>query len=69
VGVIVTRKTGNAVLRNTLRRRVRAICRSLLDAGTLSGDLVIRFRDETPSPSFAELDREIRSAVDRWLGP
>lgn len=63
VGVIVTTKCGNAVVRNLLRRRTHAICRNLVDAGNLTGDTIVRFRCEGQQPSFAELERDILEAL------
>jgi ribonuclease P protein component len=65
VGVVVTTKCGNAVVRNRLRRRTRAICRELIDSGDLTGDVVIRFRCEGNSPSFDELRHELVEAIVR----
>ena len=69
VGVIVTAKCGNAVVRNTLRRRTRAITRTLIDDGSLAGDVIIRFRCEGSVPSFIELQLEINSAIISWSRP
>ncbi|CAB4621137.1 unannotated protein [freshwater metagenome] len=69
VGVIVTAKCGNAVVRNTLRRRTRAITRTLIDGGSLTGDVIFRFRCEGSVPSFIELKSEIDDAVSAWSRP
>ena len=69
VGVIVTAKCGNAVVRNTLRRRTRAITRTLIDCGVLTGDVIIRFRCEGSVPSFVELKAEIDVAAGAWGRP
>ena len=66
VGVIVTAKCGNAVVRNTLRRRTRAITRTLIDEGSLAGDIIIRFRCEGSVPSFIELKSEIHDVIRSW---
>jgi ribonuclease P protein component len=66
VGIIVTAKSGNAVVRNSLRRRARAIARSLINAGTLSGDIVFRFRAEGAVPGFADIDDDIRGCAKEW---
>ncbi|MFM6968441.1 MAG: ribonuclease P protein component [Microbacteriaceae bacterium] len=66
VGIIVSAKCGNAVVRNSLRRRTRAIARELIDSGRLAGDIVFRFRCEGSTPSFHELAKEISDCADRW---
>jgi ribonuclease P protein component len=69
VGVIVTAKCGNAVLRNTLRRRTRAIARKLIDEGILTGDVIIRFRCEGSVPDFIELKSEVHDVAEMWSQP
>lgn len=66
VGIIVTSKCGNAVVRNSVRRRTRAIASSLIKEGRLAGDIVFRFRCEGAPPGFAELEREIHQCAERW---
>jgi ribonuclease P protein component len=66
VGVIVTARCGNAVIRNTFRRRTRAITRKLIDDGLLTGDVIIRFRCEGAAPTFIELKAEIDDATKAW---
>lgn len=66
VGIIVSAKCGNAVTRNTLRRRTRALARQLISDGELHGDIVFRFRCEGAIPDFTTLEREIRECVSRW---
>ncbi len=66
VGIIVTVKTGNAVVRNTVRRRIRSIARKLIDAGRLDGDVVFRLRGEGMVPSFSELESELGQCAAQW---
>jgi ribonuclease P protein component len=66
VGIIVTSKCGNAVVRNSLRRRTRAIARQLIDNGNLNGDIVFRFRCEGSTPSFEDLRTELAECAERW---
>ena len=68
VGIIITSKCGNAVVRNSLRRRTRAIARELIDNGKLGGDVVIRFRCEGQTPSFEQLRGELTECAERWGG-
>ena len=66
VGIIVTSKCGNAVVRNTLRRRTRAISRLLIDEGVLTGDVVFRFKCDGSVPDFTALESELRQCLTRW---
>ena len=66
IGIIVTAKSGNAVVRNTIRRRTRAITNSFIANGELSGDVVFRFRGETEQLDFAAIETGIQQCVDGW---
>ena len=66
IGIVATNKCGNAITRNTLRRRTRAICRELVDSGALTGDVIVRFRCEGKTPDFHTLKAEIDCCVQRW---
>ena len=58
VGVIVTRKVGNAVTRNRLRRRIHAICAKHLSAIEGTRYLVTVLRWRAPEATFAELEHD-----------
>ncbi|WP_121432825.1 ribonuclease P protein component [Actinomadura pelletieri] len=69
VGFIVARTVGNAVVRNTTRRRLRHLMRSHLDRLPAGSLLVVR---ATPSAGTArpdELAADLESALDRLLRP
>jgi ribonuclease P protein component len=62
MGVIVTRKVGNAVVRNRVRRRIKAIGWQL--ATELTGiDVVVRALPASASASWVTLEAEVRSSV------
>ncbi len=64
VGFTVTKKVGNAVVRNRVRRRLREVARLLLPAMGLRGaDLVLIGRDATRSRDFARLGDDLRRAL------
>ena len=58
LGVIVTRKVGNAVTRNCLRRRIHAIVASHLHEIAGSRYLVTILRWRAPEASYAQLERD-----------
>lgn len=71
MGIIASRKLGNAVTRNRAKRRVRALFRSLepdaVHARGHSGiDLVIIPRRELLHTPFATLERELMGALARF---
>lgn len=66
VGIVVTAKTGNAVVRNALRRKTRAIAHALIRDGGLSGDVVFRFRNTSTVPSFAAIQSDVSRCATGW---
>ena len=64
MGVIVARSVGKAVVRNRVRRRVKAVGWEL--AQDLRGlDVVVRALPASSDAGFADLDREVRRLVGR----
>lgn len=62
-GFIVSKAVGNAVTRNTIRRRLKSICRSLLDAAGPDTDMVIRALPAAKDASWAQLHAEVAGVV------
>jgi ribonuclease P protein component len=66
LGFTVTRKVGNAVVRNRTRRRLKEAARLLLRDCTVRGaDLVLIGRDSTRKRDFRMLQQDIRRALER----
>lgn len=66
LGFTVTRKVGNAVMRNRARRRLREAARLLLRERPVCGlDLVLIGRDGTARRRFDLLIEDLRRALDR----
>ncbi len=64
LGFTVTKKVGNAVVRNRTRRRLKEAARLLLAAQPLTGvDLVLIGRDATRGRNFLDLQDDIRRAL------
>ena len=59
-GIILTRKVGNAVVRNRIRRRVRAILGELGERVSDSGYLVMIARKQASLASFEELRNDLK---------
>jgi ribonuclease P protein component len=66
LGFTVTKKIGNAVVRNRTRRRLREAARLVLGERPLAGlDLVLIGREATRGRKFAELIGDLRRALDK----
>ncbi len=66
LGFTVTKKVGNAVVRNRTRRRLKEAMRLLLKEQPIRGvDLVLIGRDSTRKRDFRALQADIRRAMDR----
>src|SRR5271165_3997900 len=62
----VTRKVGNAVVRNHTRRRLKEAVRLVLNERPVAGvDLVLIGRDSTRKRDFMALQSDIRRALDK----
>jgi ribonuclease P protein component len=64
-GFIVSRQVGGAVVRNTVRRRLKALCAEALPAVAGSNDIVIRALPSAASVPFAELRDEVVQCLAR----
>ena len=67
LGLSVSRKVGNAVTRNTVRRRLREVFYSMLSEIPGSWDLVVSARPAAAEASLRELNEEFGLAL-RKLG-
>jgi ribonuclease P protein component len=66
LGFTVTKKVGNAVVRNRTRRRLKEAARLLLAQRPVIGaDLVLIGRDSTRTRNFIALQADIRRALER----
>ncbi|MGQ3673631.1 ribonuclease P protein component [Xanthobacter sp. TB0136] len=70
VGFTVTKKIGNAVVRNRIRRRLREAVEHVLPKGTHPGhDYVLVARHQALSASFDDLVRDIARALRKLHDP
>ena len=66
LGFTVTKKIGNAVIRNRTRRRLKETARLVLTGEPVSGvDLVLIGREATRGRDFADVRRDLRRALAR----
>ncbi|MFP3961765.1 ribonuclease P protein component [Actinomadura fulvescens] len=69
VGFIVARNVGNAVVRNSVRRRLRHLVRVHLDRLPRGSLLVVRANPAAGTARHDELAADLESALDRLLRP
>lgn len=62
-GFVVTKKVGNAVRRNLVRRRLKAVARELVDSGLTGVDVVARALPASADVDWATLRRELSATV------
>lgn len=65
LGLSVSRKVGNAVTRNTVRRRLKEVFASAISEVPGSLDLVVSARPSAAGASFEELSDEFGRALRR----
>ena len=66
-GFIVAKTVGNAVERNLVRRRMRAVCRSIVDSGGSGCDIVIRAFPRSAHVDWDSLSSELHAVLDPAL--
>ncbi|MFD5598613.1 ribonuclease P protein component [Leucobacter sp. NPDC058333] len=64
-GFIISKAVGNAVTRNRVRRRMKAIVEQRLHAGIAGVDVVFRALPAVADASYSDLKRELTRALDR----
>lgn len=68
-GFIVSKAVGNAVTRNTVRRRLKAICLESTPQVRRGADIVIRALPASATASFDELRRDVVRSIERKAAP
>ena len=64
-GFIVSKQVGGAVVRNTVRRRLKAVCAEALPQVRAGADVIIRALPTAASADFAELRADVVRCLDR----
>ena len=64
-GFIVSRQVGSAVVRNTVRRRLKAVCAHSLASVQPGNDVVIRALPSAADASFSDLQAEVTRCLAR----
>ncbi len=64
-GFIVSKQVGNAVVRNTVRRRLKSVCAEALPGVRPGADVVIRALPAAATAPYADLRAEVQRCLDR----
>jgi len=64
-GFIVSRQVGGAVVRNTVRRRLKALCYESLPTVAPGSDIVIRALPSAATASFSDLRDDVARCLAR----
>jgi ribonuclease P protein component len=67
VGFVVSKAVGGATRRNLVKRRLRHLCRELLEELPTGSLLVVRALPPAAEASYDELGADLRHGVDRLL--
>ena len=64
-GFIISKQVGTAVIRNTVRRRLKAVCAEALPGVPQGTDVVIRALPASATASYAELRADVTRCLKR----
>ncbi|GAA1997716.1 ribonuclease P protein component [Microbacterium ulmi] len=64
-GFIVSKQVGSAVMRNTVRRRLKALCAEAMPTVRPGSDIVIRALPTAASAPYADLRDEVARCLSR----
>lgn len=67
-GFVISKAVGGSVVRNRLRRRLKAISRELVDGGLTGTDVVVRVLPGCDRLDWANLHNEITAAIQKGTG-
>lgn len=67
IGIIVAKSVGNAVDRNLVRRRYRALGRQFVEAGAWGCDVVVRALPGSAQQSWTTVADDMHAALDSSL--
>ena len=64
-GFIISKQVGGAVVRNTVRRRLKAVCAEALSRVPQGTDVVIRALPLSATATYAELQADVERCFSR----
>lgn len=67
IGFVVSKQVGNAVTRNTVKRRLRHLARERITSLPGSAVLVVRAQPASAAASYADLAADLDRALSRLL--
>lgn len=64
-GFIISKQVGTAVVRNSVRRRLKAVCAEAIERVPEGTDVVIRALPASATASYAELSADVNRCLGR----
>ena len=64
-GYVISKKVGNAVTRNLLRRRLKGISEELIRDGIVGADIVFRALPDAATTRYVDLKAEVTRHMER----
>ena len=67
-GFIISKQVGTAVVRNSVRRRLKAVCAEFLETVPEGTDVVIRALPASATAEYSALRADVARCLDRQIG-
>jgi len=67
-GFIISKQVGTAVVRNTVRRRLKAVCAEFIDMVPQGTDVVIRALPASATADYSSLRADVQRCLQRAAG-
>lgn len=67
LGLIISRRTGNAVTRHLLARRTREVFKKFLTTHPSGFDIVVKFSTKFKNPTFQQIETDFNLAIKNLI--
>ena len=67
LGLIISRRVGNAVKRHLLARQIREVFREFLKQHPTGFDVVVKFSTKFTDPSFSQIDQQFNQGIKKII--
>jgi ribonuclease P protein component len=67
LGLIISRRVGNAVKRHLLARQIREVFREFLKQHPNGFDIVVKFSTKFTNPNFSQINQQFKQSVQKII--